>query len=76
VLIYGFNRINDSILVIISLVLLTPIILFLTTTLSDTKLRKKFKTNLFNSLRDFIFVIIPLFVVAGIIESLLLLVLG
>ena len=64
------NNLNLSLLIFISILFL-PIsfIIYFILTIKETKLKKNFYDNFILSLRIFIFIIIPLLIIAGIIEG-------
>ncbi len=68
----NISNLNLTLLVILSIIFL-PIsfIIYMAITLTKTNLRKKFFNNITLSLRIFILIVIPLLVIAGIIEGFL-----
>jgi len=66
------STLNITLLILLSIIVF-PIafLIYMPLTLINKNLRKKFYENIKNSIRIFIFIVIPLLVIAGIIEGLL-----
>jgi len=68
----NINNLNISLLILLSIIFLPlSFLIYITITLTNTKLRKIFLKNFSDSIRIFILIVIPLLVIAGIIEGFL-----